>query len=295
VAERDPDTGQVQVKDTIRRQTTHGVTLLTARPFNSTTRLEFGGDLRRVTISDEVLTLQVDPQGEVSRDRTRTTIAGPFNLAEGRVALVHDTSFFGATSPIYGERYRIEYGKSAGSIAYSSIVADWRRYFMPKKPVTLGVRVLHYGRYGPDSSNANLLPAYLGYPEFVRGYGVGTFSTAECQVAATPQCAIFKNLLGTRMAVVNFEARAPLVGLFKGDLRYGRVPVDVGAFFDAGITWGTLSEPIPVGGSHDVVRSAGGLARVNAFGWFIIEVSAARAFDRADRNWQWQVGFRQGF
>jgi len=43
------------------------------------------------------------------------------------------------------------------------------------------------------------------------------------------------------------------------------------------------------------VRSAGVSTRFNMFGMFIGEVSLARAFDRADRNWQWQFGFRQGF
>jgi hypothetical protein len=44
-----------------------------------------------------------------------------------------------------------------------------------------------------------------------------------------------------------------------------------------------------------VIKSAGVAARVNAFGLFIFEVSAARAFDRGARGWQFQVGLRQGF
>jgi outer membrane protein assembly factor BamA len=294
--DRDPD-GKLLIQASIRRQTSRGVTFMTARPFSSTTRVEFGMDVRRVTMTEERVTTRVS-EDEVTRDRERFTVAGPFNLAEGRVALVHDTTYFGATGPLYGERYRVEFGKSVGSIDYFTVLADWRRYYMPKRPVTFGVRVLHYGRYGGDAAHENLMPAYLGYPELVRGYGIGTFSTNECQLAGGPhaaQCGVFENLLGSRMAVANFEVRAPLVGLFSRELRYGRVPVDVGAFFDAGFTWGELTQPVLVGRSHDIVRSAGAMARVNTFGWFIIEVSAARAFDRIDRNWQWQVGFRQGF
>jgi outer membrane protein assembly factor BamA len=155
---------------------------------------------------------------------------------------------------------------------------------------------MHYGRYGKDAEQQNLSPVYLGYPEFLHGYGVGSFSTAECQ-SGTPsaRCAVFDNLLGSRMVVANLEVRAPLVGLFRGDLTYGRVPIDIAAFMDAGVSWTQTTSPAFLGGTRDVLRSAGGAVRVNTFGLFILEVSLARAFDRADRKWQWQVGIRQGF
>jgi outer membrane protein assembly factor BamA len=168
---------------------------------------------------------------------------------------------------------------------------------MPKRPVTFGARVVHFGRYGRDAEQQNLSPVYLGYPELLHGYGVGSFSRAECAggTAASARCAVFDSLIGSRMLVANLEVRAPLVGLFRGDLQYGRVPIDIAMFMDAGVAWTHATRPTFLGGTRDVLRSVGGAMRLNTFGFFILEVSAARALDRADRQWQWQIGIRQGF
>jgi hypothetical protein len=76
---------------------------------------------------------------------------------------------------------------------------------------------------------------------------------------------------------------------------YGRVPIEVAAFFDAGLAWSRLESPSFLGGGRQVVRSAGVAARVNAFGIMIFEVAASRPFDRGNSGWQFQVGMRQGF
>ncbi len=34
---------------------------------------------------------------------------------------------------------------------------------------------MHYGRYGSDAEDPRLIPLFLGYPEFVRGYGIDSF------------------------------------------------------------------------------------------------------------------------
>jgi hypothetical protein len=69
----------------------------------------------------------------------------------------------------------------------------------------------------------------------------------------------------------------------------------VGAFFDAGVAWTSGSQPAFMGGTREVVKSAGGLARVNLLGFVVVEISAARPFNRAAHGWQWQVGVKQGF
>jgi hypothetical protein len=55
-------------------------------------------------------------------------------LNENNVAIVRDTSYFGATSPVYGGRTRIEAGQSLGTLRYASLLADYRRYFMAEAP-----------------------------------------------------------------------------------------------------------------------------------------------------------------
>jgi Tol biopolymer transport system component len=296
-AERDPVTRNVTVTEYRQRQTSRGPSAMTAYPFNRALRVEFAGDLRKVTLSEETRTAVFDPQGNVlSQQRERVVPAGPFHLAEGRVALVHDTSYFGATGPVFGKRYRLEVGKSAGTLSYTSLLADWRRYFMPARPVTFAVRAVHYGRYGADAEQEHLAPVFLGFQELVRGYGVGSFSTAECQPPVLiTRCAVFEQLIGSRMVVLNLEARAPLVGLFRRDLQYGRVPVEVAAFVDAGLAWTKGTKPAFLGGTREPIRSAGAAARINPLGWFVVEISAARALDRLDHKWQWQVGFRPSF
>jgi hypothetical protein len=215
----------------------------------------------------------------------------------GSAALVHDSSIFGATGPIYGTRARLELGRTSGTVGFTTALADWRRYLMPVRPVTIAVRGLHYGRYGRDSEHEQLLDLYVGHPEFVHGYGLGSFAPIEClrQVPSSGECDVFDDLIGSRMLVGNVEVRAPLPGLWQGEIEYGRVPVDVVAFADAGVSWTSQQQPWFMGGARRLVRSVGGAVRVNVFGLLAVEVAASRPFDRVDHGVQWQIGIRQGF
>jgi outer membrane protein assembly factor BamA len=271
---------------------------MTAFPFNASTRLEVAGGGRALTFSRDARIRVFDAESGnlLERRKTREEVANPIYLGEASAAIVHDTSFFGATGPIYGSRYRLELGQTTGTLQYTSLLADWRRYFMPVRPFTVAVRGLHYGRYGRTSQHPQLLDLFAGYPEFVHGYGAGSFSASECvQNDTGAECAVFNSLIGSRLLVANVELRAPVVGLFTGELEYGRIPVEVAAFFDAGVAWTASSRPSFAGGTRDIVRSAGGAARVNVFGLLIVEVAASRPFDRIDRSWQWQIGIKQSF
>jgi hypothetical protein len=220
----------------------------------------------------------------------------PFYLGEGLVAIVHDTSFFGATSPIYGARSRFEVGHSIGTLPHTTTLVDVRRYFMPVKPITIAVRGRGSSRWGRDSEHPKLAQLYAGYPELVRGYGLGSFDAHDCdQVGAGGQCVLFNNLRGSGVAVANIEVRAPLMGMLKHDLDYGRLPVEVAGFFDAGLSWSRLDAPEFLGGSRQVVRSAGVAVRVNIFSLFVLELSAARPFDRPGAGVQWQILMRPGY
>ena len=152
------------------------------------------------------------------------------------------------------------------------------------------------GRYGTDAEHPQLVPLYVGYPEFLHGYGYGSFSPADCQSATrVQQCEVFSSLIGSRMFAGNIEVRAPLAGLIRGRIDYGRVPVEVAAFMDSAVAWSSGSFPAFKSGEGGLLRSVGGAARINAFGFFIIEVAASRPLDRIAGGWQWQVGLRQGF
>jgi len=129
----------------------------------------------------------------------------------------------------------------------------------------------------------------------VHGYGYGSFTPIECPDGTIEQCPVFSSMMGSRVLVANIEVRAPLVGLFKGEIDYGRVPIEIAGFFDAGVAWRSDTRPTFMGGRQGVVRSAGVAARVNALGLLVIELAASRPLDRISQGWQWQISMKQGF
>jgi hypothetical protein len=292
-----PDEGEIAVTEVILRQTSRGGSIVAAYPFSTSARLEFSGSARALTFTrqDRVRAYSASTGRFLERRDTTTDLLDPLYLAEASAALVVDRSFFGATGPIYGERYRLEIGQSVGTLRYATALADWRRYFMPVRPLTLAVRALHLGRYGAGAEDARFVGIELGHPELVHGYGVGSIAVGECAGVAAAECDVFQSLVGSRVLVANLEARVPLKGLFTGEMEYGAVPVELAAFFDAGVAWTRETRPTFAGGTRDWVRSIGGAARVNAFGLLIVEIAASRPLDRDGRPWQWQVGVRQGF
>jgi hypothetical protein len=295
---RNTATGVTTITDTITRQTVRSALATAAFPLNTSTRVEFLGGVQSLTYTRDVRAQRYDTASGSRIDSNTLTdqLADPMTLGQVSAAIVRDTSFYGATGPIYGSRWRFEVGRNQGTIDYTTVLADWRRYVMPVRPITLGIRAWHYGRYGPGSEDDRLLPLYAGYPEFVHGYGVGTSGASECIAGASGgQCSVFNNELGSRLLVANVEVRAPLPGVLHGDLGYSRVPVDLVGFYDAGVAWTSHTQPAFAGGSREVIRSVGGAVRVNLLNFVIVEVAASRPFDRPDKGVKWQVGIRQGF
>jgi Tol biopolymer transport system component len=287
--------------DQIERQTFRGGSAVVSFPFSPATRMEFSGGVHAVssTLETQALNYALDTQQLIDRTSVKSTFARPLRLAESSAALVYDTSYFGATSPIFGRRYRFEVDETAGSLVYTSVLADWRQYFMPRRPITVALRAVHVGRYGHDAEDPQLVSLYAGYPELVHGYGLGSVTPADCHLVSSfnagSSCAVFDSLVGSRLLVMNAEVRAPLVGLFRGDIQYGQVPIEVAAFMDAGLTWTKATRPAFLGGTRDVLRSVGGAVRVNVFGLLIVELAASHPLDRIDHHLQWQIAVREGF
>jgi Tol biopolymer transport system component len=293
----DPGGQTVTATETIVRQTGPAVGGLTSYPLSKSTRIEFVGDLRSVSFSTETIVVVYPTAGFGTLSRTDNTVSEgrALRLATAGTALVHDTTYYGATSPIYGSRYRIQLDQTAGTIAFSTATIDWRHYWMPKRPVTIAVRALHVGRYGSGADDPELVPFYIGYPQLVHGYGFGSVTVAECQTPLFGTCHVLDSLIGSRALIGNVEVRAPLWGLLRGDLQYGRVPIEVAGFYDAGVTWSNGTLPAFLGGTRDWVRSAGGAMRVNLFGIAILEFAVSHPFDRPDRRVQWQFALKEGF
>lgn len=296
--QEDAEAGTTTLREVIERQTYRGGSVLTAFPFSRATRFELGAGAHAVSFTRDIRDRVHDTASEqfLARRDSEEQVAKSLGLAELTTALVHDTSLGGPTSPILGRRYRFEMRATRGSLTYQSAVVDWRQYVMPVQPVTLAVRVMHVGRYGRDAEHPQLARLYAGHQELVHGYGFGSFGPDECTAFEPDRCRVFDRLLGSRVAVANAELRAPLLGLFRGELEYGYyVPLEVAAFFDAGVAWSSDSRPAFAGGTRGIVRSFGAAIRANIFGFLTVELARSRALDRAGRPWKWQLGILQGF
>jgi outer membrane protein assembly factor BamA len=211
---------------------------------------------------------------------------------------VYDNSFFGATGPILGQRYRLEVSPTFGSLDFVGALADYRRYIMPVRPFTFATRLLHFGRYGSGGESERLQPLFLGYPGLVRGYTFGSFDASECDPPpdAPDSCPVFDQLLGSRLAVANVELRFPLFGLLGiGSGYYGILPLDFTVFGDAGLAWNRDISPSFAGGDREPVFSAGAGFRFNLFGFAVAEVNLVRPFDRPARDWVWELNLQPGF
>jgi outer membrane protein assembly factor BamA len=194
-----------------------------------------------------------------------------------------------------GHRSRFEVSPAWGDLRLTNVVADVRHYVMPFTPVTLAGRMLHIGRYGADAESLRLTPLFIGYPSLVRGYDIGSFDFNDCG-ATDGRCPAVDQLIGSKLLVAGVELRAPIVGLFTGALEYGPVPAELVGFFDAGVAWDENTSPSGFGnGTRPWARSYGGGVRVNAFGYAIVELLAARALDRGNNGWRFVFGIQPGF
>jgi Tol biopolymer transport system component len=288
-------TAYVQQEDRIR-QINQAVTGIAQYPLSRAQRVEFSGGFRRISFSQELRSDYFSAFTGQFLGNTKEKLPSPDSLMLGEAsgALVWDTSVYGATSPILGQRYRFELSESTGSLQYTGALLDYRKYFMAR-PFTLAMRGMHYGRYGSDAEDGRMSPLFLGYPNIIRGYDSNSFTSAECQVTETSSCAQFDNLIGSRMLVTNLELRAPLVGLFRPSAMYGGVPVEVGVFADAGVAWTSTTKPSFAGGDRDWAKSVGATVRFNAFGFAVGELDYVRPLDRPGRGWMWQFNLIPGF
>jgi outer membrane protein assembly factor BamA len=228
--------------------------------------------------------------------RRREKLDAPPSLYFGftSAAFVYDSSFFGATSPILGQRYRFEVSPFMGTLNYYNVLTDYRRYFMPLRPFTIAFRLLHYGRYGRDGGSDRLYPLFLGYGSLVRGYNMRSYDTGEVEVGQNPFN--FDQLVGSKMIVANAELRFPLfnvLGLGRG--YYGIFPLEFLAFFDAGVAWTNEQKAWFLGGGRKLVRSAGIGLRANLMGFFVLGVDYVRPFDRPNKGWYVQLTLMPGF
>lgn len=278
------------------RQTEMQGRALAMYPFSRATRFEIQGGGRRIWFGREIETQFFDYNtGEFLGDSKQSLDApGALNLADVSAALVHDQTSNGPVGPVNGQRYRFDVTQTAGSLNYTNLVLDYRRYLPLVRPFTLAVRGLHVGRYGGDAEDPRLSELFLGYPSLVRGYDVDSFDATECD-SVSGACPVFDRLIGSRMLVGTAELRFPLLGAFTGEYRYGPIPIEGFLFADTGVAWTKGSRPSFADGDRRFVSSVGGGVRVNAFGYVIVQLAGAKPLNRPGSGWRFVFDFAPSF
>jgi WD40 repeat protein len=282
----------------IDRQTERSVAGVVAYPLNRAQRIEASGGVTHISFERQVDTTASSLYtGRLVVD-TRATmpLAPSIGLGTSSVAFVSDTANFGGTSPVQGERYRLEAAPTFGQIKFTSLLADYRRYFMPVSFYTLAVRAIHIGRYGNGGEDSRLSPLFLGYPTLVRGYDLNSFSAGDCVSNATSSCPAFDRLLGSRLMVGNVEFRFPLLRPFEVSRRmYGPVPIELALFADGGVAWNSGEGPSILGGGREGISSTGVSVRLNLGGYAVGQFDVVRPLQRPGKGWIVQFNLTPGF
>ncbi|MGB4774402.1 MAG: DPP IV N-terminal domain-containing protein [Daejeonella sp.] len=291
--------------------------LFASYPFSRSHRFEAGTSFARYSYRIDRYNnyYEFDPQtnqigyplgtnrGKLSKEEAQKTYGNNFNAFttyQLNSAFVGDNSSFGITAPLAGFRYRIGVEEYLGDFRLTSLTIDLRKY-VRLKPVTLAGRIYNYGRYGRDENR--LYTLYVGNGFLIRGYEANSFyknSTTSTNGFDINQ------LVGTRIAVANFEVRLPFTGPEKLSIIKSKfLFTDLNAFFDMGLAYNKdskiafRSEPRSYTQSSPTVddpnattvvyeripaMSAGLSLRVNVFGYFILEPYFAVPFTRTDVN-----------
>jgi hypothetical protein len=258
---------------------------------NRAQRIELGGGVRRTGFAWQTIRRVIDDdRNTISRTLDEASAGRPIYLGEAQVGFVHDTAVTGPTSPVLGQRLRIDIEPSFGVLNFADVRVDARRYVMPFRPVTLAARVQHVGRYGPGATDSRLTPLVVGLQTMVRGYDLTSFAAGECGQTAS-ECSLLDQLTGSRFGLLNLEVRAPLLGLLTGQLDYGQLPIEALAFVDAGMLW---TRPASGPLERDRFRSIGAGGRAN-LGGLVLEMTAARPFDGPRQGWTVSFLLRPGW
>ncbi len=264
--------------------------LITQYPLSQTRRFEMSAGVQHIWFNTEIDSAYLIGN-QIVRQTNGTVPSQPgLTFGTASLAYVGDYSFSGFTSPVAGGRYRFEASPYVGNLSYTTLLADYRRYFF-MRPFTLAVRGLHFGRYGGNAESSRLQPLFVGQSSLIRGYDAGSFDISECTKVpgSSDTCPEFSRLNGSRIAVANAEFRIPLFGTERfGLLNFPFLPTEIAPFVDAGAAWSSgqgenwrfdrlTTDRVPV-------VSAGVTARFNLFGYAVGEVYWVKPFQREQKG-----------
>ncbi len=265
----------------IYRQLHRDVSGVLMYPFSGAKRVELTAGVQSIAFDREsTTTLFSSTTGRPLSSTLDTVPAAPSaTLFESGAALVYDTAVFGAASPILGQRYRFSIAPTFGSLSYTTVTADYRRYLMPLRPFTIAMRVMQVGRYGSGADDPRLLPLAWTLRDVVRGYG---------DTGPSAQGAPY--LSADRLLVGNAELRFPIPGVFSRHARWSALPMEGLIFSDAGRFW----IPDLSHGTASTLSSVGAGVRIVAAG-VVFELDAVKPLHHVSPGWTFSFNFRPGF
>ncbi|HEY6219416.1 MAG TPA: hypothetical protein VIV65_05135 [Gemmatimonadaceae bacterium] len=271
---------------------------VTAYPFNRFTRVEIGGGFNNVDRTRWAVTREItDGSATTSFRLDSSHTAGTLNYFDGQFALVSDNTLLGYTAPLMGRRFRLQVSPVGGSLEWIQGLVDYRRY----DPIVFNYLTFASRVYTDVSigSDEDLFPKYIARPDFVRGYDRNNSFNPCTSFGVTPSNCNAVQLLGSRVAVANFELRFPVVRKIElGLLPVELPPVDGLFFFDAGMAWsrhqavyGRRPKLYDLNSQRFPLRSYGTGIRVNVFNYAILRFDYAIPLDTPGHHafWTWSL------
>jgi Tol biopolymer transport system component len=272
---------------------------VTAYPLDRFTRIEFGTGFNNIDRSRLFVARNVDGGTIASAYAVDSTHRDPtLNYVDGQIALVSDNTLFGYTGPVMGRRFRVQLTPVTGAYQWWEYLVDYRRY----DPIifnylTLASRIYTDVSIGRDEE---AFPKYIARPDFVRGYDRNSTFYLSCPViGANPTNCSAVQLLGSRVAVANIEARFPLIRRLElGFLPMELPPLDGLLFYDAGLAWsrgqriyGFRPDGYDVNSQRYPLRSYGAGLRLNLFNYAILRWDYAIPVDQQGHKgvWTWSL------
>jgi len=229
-----------------------GINAFAHYPFSTTLRLEGGiAGQHRGFRQDKTTSVYLpffNGAGEIvsaqfigqTRERVETSDEIVFNQfytlqrgfgASANVALVGDNSYFGLTSPLAGQRFRISLERNIGYNDFYGALADFRKYIWVK-PVSFAFRGMAYGRF--ENEVNSVVPIWLGQMGFVRGYDY----VFQQNPNNNPGNIDFRQMLGSKLGMFNAEVRLPFTGPKSLALISSKFFLtDLALFFDSGMVF----------------------------------------------------------
>jgi hypothetical protein len=266
----------------------------TAYPFSSTRRIEFSLAATRLGFSTQIQQMIIDRSGYVYDQRVvDTTSRDPIYYGQASVALVGDRSYSAFTGPIQGSRYRFEVTPTAGTLSFTTALADYR-YYAFLRPITFAFRGLHYGPLRPERGRLHRPVSALprrgaAHARLQRGLvRPGRVRRAERRLAL--HLRLLRPPARQQARRRELRGRIPVFGVPEyGLFNVPFLPFTLAPFVDAGVAWNGDTRPSFSAAEGALnyrtpVVSAGLSGRFNVLGYAILEAYIAPSIPATDQG-----------